>query len=159
MARTRVPATALAALIAALAAGCSQSEPDQAPDACLAGAQAYIDALEAAPGEVRLAGETPISECLPEDQEGGELAEVGSAMVTAATRLNGEALRDPGGDATVQLGYLIGAAEAAAEDSAGIHRDLILRLNTAARFDPSGQPSAEFERAFERGYEAGQETG
>src|SRR5262245_37106436 len=159
MGRTLIPVTALAALLIAFAAGCSKSEPDQAPSACLEGPQAYIDALQVATAEARLAGARPIADCLPGDQEGGELAEVGSAMVTAATRLNEEALRDPGGAATVQLGYLIGAAEAAAEDSAGIHSDLILRLNTAARFDPSGEPSAEFERAFERGYKAGRETG
>lgn len=142
-----------------IAAGCSKSESEQAPVACLEGPDAYLAALADAPGEVRLGGETPISDCLPEDQEGGELAEVGSAMITTATRLNEEALRKPSGAASVQLGYLVGAAEAAAEDSAGIHSDLIRRLNTAARFDPTGEPSAEFEAAFERGYEAGRETG
>ena len=39
----------------------------------------------AAPGAVRLGGETPISECLAENQSAGDLARVGEAMLEAAT--------------------------------------------------------------------------
>ena len=40
-----------------------------------------MKALEGAPGEVRLDGETPIGDCLAENQKGGDLATVGTAMV------------------------------------------------------------------------------
>ena len=159
MPAARIPAVALAAALAVLAAGCSKSENESAPDACLEGPGVYLDALRAAPAEVRLDGEAPISDCLPPGQEGGELAEVGSAMITAATRLNAAARREAGGEEALSLGYLIGAAQRGAEDTAGIHTDLIRRLNTAARFDPSGTPPAAFERIFGRGYQAGREDG
>ena len=78
-ARARKPA-ALALGIAVLLAGCSSSEDEEAPAACLAGSDAYLTALRAAPGEVRLQGETPISDCLTPDQEGGQLASIGKEM-------------------------------------------------------------------------------
>jgi hypothetical protein len=53
----------------------------------------------------------------------------------------------------------VGAAERGAEETSGIHGDLILRLNAAARFSPAGPPSPAFRRAFERGYEAGRDSG
>jgi hypothetical protein len=158
MRRARTPA-ALAITLAAVVLGCSKSEPEEAPVACLEGPGVYLQALRAAPGEVRLQDETPISDCLTQGQGGGELAEVGATMITVATRLNEEARSAPRSRRTVQLGYLIGAAERGAEDTSGIHQDLILRLNTAARFSPSGRPSPEFRRTFERGREAGRETG
>lgn len=159
MRRAAIPAAVAGLALAALTAGCSKSEPDQAPAACLEGPDAYIEALRGAPAEVRLREETPISDCLPPDQEGGELAQVGGAMIVAATRLNKEARGAAGGDAPVQLGYLVGASESAAEESAGIHADLLLRLTSAARFSPSGESSEQFERGYERGREAGREGG
>ena len=159
MPAARIPAVALAAALAVLAAGCSKSENESAPDACLEGPSAYLDALRAAPAEVRLDGEAPISDCLPPGQEGGELADVGSAMIIAATRLNEEARENRGGQAAIELGYLLGAANRAAEDSGGIHRDLILRLGAAATFSPSGKPAPGFERSLARGREAGGKTG
>jgi hypothetical protein len=153
--------TAMAAALAALAlvfAGCSSDEDEETPSACLDGSSAYLQALRTAPGEVRLDGETPISDCLTPEQEGGELAEVGSTMIEAATALNREARADPSGAATMQLGYLIGAVGAGADS---IHADLVRRLNAAARFSPggSGLLPAEFERTFGQGYAAGQESG
>ena len=91
--------------------GCSSSEDEDAPAACLGGADAYIAALRAAPGEVRLDGETPISDCLTPDQEGGQLAAIGKEMIAAATELNAAAQEEPGGPAALQLGYLVGAVE------------------------------------------------
>jgi hypothetical protein len=114
-------------------------------------------ALERAPGEVRLGGTTPISACLVSEQEAGELANVGQEMIVAATRLNAEARQDPEGEASVQLGYLIGAVAKGAD---AIHTDLVRRLNAAARFSESGGTlPAGFERAFGRGYTAGQRSG
>lgn len=156
--RAPIHAVAVAASVAAVLAGCSKSENEQAPAACLEGPAAYERALRAAPGEVRLGEDTSISDCLVSGQEGGELAEVGSSMVSAATRLNQRARETPGGHAPVELGYLVGAAERGAEDTSGIHEDLIRRLTAAARFAPAGIPP-EFESSYETGFEAGQESG
>jgi hypothetical protein len=154
------PRARVAALVAMLAvvAGCSNSEPERAPVGCLSGPGAYLRALRAAPDEVRLQGGTAISECLTSAQEGGELANVGSDMVRAATELNQEALQGSS-DAAVQLGYLVGAAQRGAEETGGIHEDLIRRLNAAARYSRGGTPGAAFERSFGRGFAAGQESG
>jgi hypothetical protein len=143
----------------ALLAGCG-SEEEETPTACLGSAGDYLDALEAAPGAVRLEGDTAISDCIVPAQEGGELSQVGSATVDAATRLNAEARREPSGDATVQLGYLVGAIQEGAADTGGIHADLVRRIDTAARSSGSGEAfSAAFERAFGEGYAAAQEGG
>jgi hypothetical protein len=144
------------ALAALLAPGCSSSEDEEAPSACLAGSDAYLEALQAAPGEVRLEGEAPISDCLTPEQEGGQLASIGEQMVKAATELNVAAQRDPTGEEALQLGYLVGAVERGSE---GIHADLVRRINTAARYSPDGLMPAEFERTFGEGYNAGLESG
>jgi hypothetical protein len=158
--RTSV-ALLLVALAVAPAAGCGDDDAGEAaPTACLGGERTFLMALEGAPDEVLLDGATPISACLVEGQSGGELATVGEAMVGAATELNSDALRDPGGEATVQLGYLVGAVQEGAAATGGIHEDLVRRLDAAARYAPAAQaPSAEFERAFGEGYAAGQAQG
>ena len=107
-----------------------RQQDDSTPVACLEGRRTYLTALEDAPGEVMLDGEAPISECLAENQQAGDLATVGEAMVAAATKLNAEARAEPGGDANLQLGYLIGAAQRGAEGTEGIHADLIRRLSS-----------------------------
>jgi hypothetical protein len=150
-----------AAAIGALAAGvaaCSSQEDEETPSACLSDAAAYLQALRAAPGEVRLEGTTQISDCLIPEQDGGELARVGSAMIGAATELNGEALADPGGQAAIELGYLSAAVSRGADP---IHADLSRRVTSAAQFSPEGSGALppEFLRTFGRGYEAGRETG
>jgi hypothetical protein len=148
-------ALAVASATLALLAGCGSDDGDEAPSACRADSRTYLEVLRAAPGPVRVDG-IPISDCLTPSQEGGELAQIGEQMVVAATQLNAEASRDPGGRAAVQLGYLIGAASKGADS---IHADLILRLNSAARFSAGEAPPPAFNRAFNRGYEAGQESG
>ena len=78
-------------------------------------------------------------------------------MIVAATKLNGEARRDPGGPAAVELGYLIGAVSKGADP---IHTDLVRRLNASAHFnEAAGALPASLERAFGRGYEAGRQSG
>jgi hypothetical protein len=149
----------LAMIAAAIVAGCGKQD-NSTPVACLQGANAYLRALEGAPGEVLLAGETPISDCLARNQEGGELATVGEALVEAATRLNAEGRARPGGEANLQLGYLLGAVERGAEKTEGIHSDLVRRLTVAARFAPGAQPlTAEFLVTYRRGFDAGRERG
>jgi len=151
MRRFAIPILALTLL----AAGCS-GDDDSTPVACLEGATPYLLALKDAPGEVRLADGTAISECLVENQSGGDLAEVGATMLAAATELNATARGGPGGAANLQLGYLLGAAQRGAENTEGIHAELIRRLSAAARYSPDNEPlSPAFRRAYRRGYDAG----
>ena len=148
---------ALAALGATVLAGCGSTQEDQAPAACLASSAAYLRALRAAPGEVQLGGDTPISACLVPNQEAGQLANVGQQMIITATKLNEQARKDPAGTAALELGFLLGAASKGADP---IHTDLIRRLNSAARFSETGGTlSADFERAFGHGYAAGRQSG
>jgi hypothetical protein len=152
-------AIVLALLLAALAGGCGNQD-DSTPVACKEGAEAYLAALDAAPGTVALNDGTPIGECLAENQQGGDLATVGAAMVAAATELNAEARRRPASDGALRLGYLIGAAQRGAERTEGIHADLIRRLTVAARYAPGRQPlSPAFLAAYQRGYDAGHAAG
>ncbi|HET7444294.1 MAG TPA: hypothetical protein VFJ57_06520 [Solirubrobacterales bacterium] len=150
----------LVSVTALLVAGCGSQNDDSTPVACREGTGAYLKALRAAPGRVTLGDETLISECLAENQQAGDLATVGEAMVAAATKLNTEARVQPGGDAAVELGYLLGAAERGAEKTEGIHADLIRRLTVAARFAPADDPlPAEFLDAYREGFDAGRENG
>jgi hypothetical protein len=140
-----------------LAAGCGNSQDDQAPAACLVGNESYLKALERAPASVLLGSTTPISDCLVPQQEAGQLASIGQEMVVAATKLNNEARRDPSGRAPLELGYLLGAVSKGADP---IHTDLVRRLNSSAHFSETGGAlPASFERAFGRGYAAGQRSG
>jgi hypothetical protein len=141
------------------AAGCG-SQDESTPVACLEGPAAYEKALAAAPGEVLLGGETPISDCLVRNQQGGDLATVGEAMVTVATKLNAEARAEPGGNAALQLGYLLGAAQRGAEHGEGIHADLLRRLIVAARYTPGKQPPPpRLPSAYREGFDAGHSGG
>jgi hypothetical protein len=144
----------LACALAALAAGCG-SQDDSTPAACLEGADAYLAALDSAPDAVKLDGETPISDCLAENQQAGDLAAVGGAMLKAATELNAEARAKPGGAANLQLGYLLGAAQRGAGRTEGIHADLIRRLGVAARHSSEGPLPAGFLGTYARGFDAG----
>lgn len=149
----------IALLALAVLAGCGQPN-DSTPVACLEGEGAYLKALDAAPGEVKLGGETLISECLAENQKAGDLATVGTALVGVATKLNAEARAEPGGDANLRLGYLLGAAERGASQTDGIHAELIRRLTSAARYSPDNRPpSADFLRVYREGFDAGQAGG
>lgn len=145
--------------LAVAALGCG-SQSDSTPVACLEGSGAYEKALRKAPGEVRLAGETPISDCLASNQQAGDLARVGEALIETATKLNAEGRENPDTNAALQLGYLIGAARRGAADSEGIHADLLRRLTVAARFAPDKQPlPSTFLREYRTGYAAGKAKG
>jgi hypothetical protein len=151
---------ALVVVGALLVAGCGGQNDDSTPVACLEGTDAYVRALQVAPDVVEVGAETPISECLAENQQAGDLATVGEAMIEAATKLNSEARAQPGGDADLELGYLLGAAERGAEKTEGIHTDLIRRLTVAARFAPADDPlPPDFLDAYREGFDAGREKG
>jgi hypothetical protein len=142
-----------------LVTGCGQPS-DTTPVACLEGEAAYLEALEKAPEAVKLAGETPISDCLAENQKAGDLGTVGTALVGATTALNREARAGPGGAANLRLGYLIGAAERGAAQTNGIHAELIRRLTAAARYSPDNRPlPPAFLRAYRKGFDAGEASG
>ena len=152
----------LAGVVAALVvAGCGSDDAPSTPTACLAPASGYLRALAAAPGEVRLDGATPISSCLVADQPTGTLQTVGKSVIDAATELNRQILEGGDRKRVVELGYLVGAVQEAASGTGGIHRDLVLRLDSAARYSGPGEKpfGAAFERAFGAGYAAGQQTG
>jgi hypothetical protein len=152
-------AIALTCLLAALAGGCGKQD-DSTPVACLQGKEIYLAALADAPGAVKLAGDTPISECLAENQQGGELATVGEALVETATELNGEARDVPTSSAALRLGYLIGAAQRGADGTEGIHADLIRRLTVAARYAPGREPlPSAFLATYREGFNAGHADG
>lgn len=154
--RARI-AIALSALV--VLAGCGSTD-GSTPVACLEGAGPYLRALEDTPGAVKLQGDTPISSCLTENQAGGALANVGTAMVAAATELNADARVRPGGAANVQLGYLVGAAQRGADGTQGIHAELLRRLAAAARYSPDNRPlPATFLDAYQRGFDAGHSRG
>jgi hypothetical protein len=153
--RLSTPALCLSGLLALLAIGCG-GPSDTTPVACLEGANSYLAALEDAPGEVKLSGDTPISDCLAENQQGGDLAAVGAATIETATELNAKARENPGGTENLQLGYLLGAAQRGADETGGIHAELIRRLAAAARYSPDNHPlPPRFLRAYRQGYDAG----
>jgi hypothetical protein len=155
----RLALTALLPALAAFFAGCGGTG-DSTPVACLEGSGAFLNALGDAPGEVRLSGSTPISDCLAENQQAGDLASVGTAMLAAVTKLNAEARAEPGGTANLQLGYLLGAAQRGADGTAGIHAELVRRLSAAARYSPgNGALPPAFLRTYRCGYDAGLERG
>jgi hypothetical protein len=132
--------------LALLAPGCGGSD-DSTPVACLEGPAFYLTKGQ---DGVR------ISDCLSENQSGGDLANVGAAMLAATTKLNTEARAEPGGAANLQLGYLLGAAQRGSEDTEGIHAELLRRLAAAARYSPENRPlPPAFQRTYRRGYEAG----
>jgi len=153
------PPLVVVILLGLSAIGCGATN-DTTPVACLGGPSPYLAALQDVPGAVKLQGGTPIGGCLVENQKAGDLAAVGTAMVTAATRLNAEARAEPGGVAAVRLGYLVGAAARGASGTNGIHADLLRRLDAAARYSPGGRPlSPAFLRAYRKGFDAGEARG
>lgn len=151
---------AVCCLLAAVAAGGCGNRDEETPVACLEGSGAYLRALKAAPGAVSLGGETPLGDCLAENQKGGELATVGTALLAAATKLNAEARAEPGGEANLELGYLLGAAERGADDTEGIHAELLRRLAAAARYSPDNRPlPPAFTHTYQEGFDAGNASG
>jgi hypothetical protein len=143
------------ALAGALVAGCGSKGSTAAPVACAGTAHDYLEALQPAPGAVRLDGEMAISDCFT----GEEDPNVAHAVIGAVSRLNAQARRDPAGPAAVRLGYLAGAVHKGTAHVPS-EADLVRRVDTAARYAPGGgSMGAAFERAFGKGYAAGEATG
>lgn len=159
MRRRLIPSLLFLLSLAVVAAGCGSKDPET-PIACRDGAGAFTAALASAPGKVTLDDGTPISACLAPNQSGALLGQVGLGMTRAASRLSSEARSDPGGQANVALGYLVGAARKGAEDTAGIHAELIRRIEASAGYSPGGAPlPPAFEKAYQEGLSAGRDSG
>jgi hypothetical protein len=161
----RAPRTTLALLplvaAAMLLAGCGGSQKDErTPVACDEGKAVILDGLHGAPGEVLLAGETPISGCLVIGAEEGEIADLGEGALAAATQLSAEARARPGGRANLELGYLLGALTRGGADTEGVHSELLRRLTVAAEYVPQGETlSPRFVATYEKGFAAGRGHG
>ena len=77
-------------------------------------------------------------------------------MVAVATSLNARARAGGGEAAARRLGYLVGAARRGAENTDGIHANLVARLESAAEFSPGGVgPPQVIEDAYRAGIAAG----
>ena len=151
--RRALPASC--AVILLILSGCGSKASTTVPAACVQPASAYLNALRAAPRPVLLSGGTAISDCFT----GAEDAAVAQSVIKAASALNTQARRGPGGRTTVELGYLAGAVH---QGTAHVpsDADLVRRVDAAARYNPhGGSLGAAFERAFGKGYAAGEATG
>jgi hypothetical protein len=146
----RAASLALAACVAALAA-CGDGDQG-VPAACTDGSDAVRAALRGAPGAVRIDG-SPLSECLAEDSDGGDVQRVGTGFLEAAAALADRARANPEGRAALELGYLLAAARRGGSRAQGIYTELLRRLEQEARtVDTRSQ-------AFRRGERAGRREG
>jgi hypothetical protein len=143
---------ALPAVLTALAVvGCgAQHEPLSV--LCTEGAPPIERALRRAPAAVALADGTPLSKCVADARDIGELQSFGFIVTRLADRLADRAT--VGGAAALRLGYLIGAARRGAQHSEGVPNELVHRLEVTARRVPArAQP------VLERGLRAGERAG
>jgi hypothetical protein len=135
-------------LLVALLAGCGANTQRALPSACTTkGPEPIAKALAAAPATVRVDG-VSLSSCFSRESNNADIQVMGGNLLAVAQRLHDTAASDPGGDAAVQLGYLLGAARRGAR-STGVHEELVRRLES------EGIRSA----AFSRGRRAGLATG
>lgn len=142
-----------AVVIAAAAALCGCGDSDErVPAACKEGEDAVRAALRSAPGAVRVDG-TPLSGCLSEEADAGELQVVGTAFVDSAAGLAREARRRPEGHAALELGYLVGAAHRGARSTQGVPSELLRRLDQELLTIDTRS------RAYRRGRRAGRADG
>jgi len=148
-----VPAVAAFTLAAT---GCGDPAPTPLAGGCTAGPEAIIEALRAAPGRVALDDGTPLSRCVADGTDEGELQTVGIAFSHAAERLRETAETDP--QAALRLGYLVGATQKGAARTNGVMAELVRRIEvTTGRTSDDASPAAR--RALQEGLTAGAESG
>jgi hypothetical protein len=150
------PALAALALAAGAAVGCGGPGPSPLADGCTAGPEAIIAALGAAPGRVVLEDGSPLSQCVSNGTDEGELQTVGIAFSRAAERLRDTAETDP--EAALRLGYLGGVTQKGAARTNGVMAELVRRIEiVAGRTSDDASPAAR--RALQEGLAAGADVG
>ena len=127
--------------------GCGNDE-HRVPVACLDGG--VRTALAGAPGDVRLDGDTRLSECFNRAAAPAEIQQVGAVFLGAAEQLAARARSRPHSAAALQLGYLIGAVRHGAGHTQGIHYETrrrieqeLIGVNTKAREFVTGERAGE----------------
>ena len=144
-----VPAFAALAL---LAAGCGGQAPTPLADGCTGAPEAILAALRTAPEPVLLEDGTPLSRCVADGTDDGELQTVGITFSRAAERLRDTAETDP--RAALQLGYLVGVTQKGAARTNGVMAELVRRIEVVAgRTADDATPAAQ--RALTEGIAAG----
>ena len=144
---------AIAAVVGVVAAGCGTSETPPPSAECTAEPAAVTRALAKAPGEVRLADGTALSDCVRRAESDAELQNLGLVLTGVAEDLEASAPSAP--RAALQLGYLIGAARRGAPSESSIQAELVHRLERSGAVTLS----AEAERALAEGMRAGERGG
>lgn len=132
--------------------GCSREGREALPAACREGEATVREALRAAPAEVRIDG-TPLSSCLGDESDSGELRDVGTAYLDVAASLSTAAEKDPDGPEATQLGYLIGAVRRTKSAEQGVNYEMVRRLEQELLPVDTDTP------AFRRGEQAGRRGG
>ena len=151
-----VPLRMALALGAALAAGCGAPGPTPLADGCISSPEPILTALEAAPGRVVLEDGSPLSRCIADGTDDGELQNVGITFSGAAERLRRTARTDP--EAALRLGYLVGVTQKGAARTAGVMAELVRRIEVSAgRTQEDATPAAA--AALRRGIAAGAAAG
>ena len=117
----------LCLLLALCIAGCSREGREALPAACREGAPTVREALRAAPADVRIDG-TPLSACLGDESDSGELRDVGTAYLDTAASLSSAAVKEPDSPEATQLGYLIGAVRRSESAEQGVNYEMVRRL-------------------------------
>ncbi len=150
--RVRLRALLVLCASAASLAGCGRQEPTAVDPACREGSGTMLRALRRAPAPVTVAGK-PLSTCLRDAGDGGDLRDVGIGYLDAAAALATAAEREPDGPEALRLGYLVGAAHRGASSDQGPASELVRRLDTEATRADRGSP------AYRRGERAGRRAG
>lgn len=153
--RAVVRLIAVAALTAALAlsaAGCDE-DPPALPLACTEGEAPIRKALEAVPGDVRLADGTRLSTCVERARNDAQLSTMGHLLTAVAEDLGIRARDERDPVAARRLGFLAGAVQRGSDRTTGIQAELARRIaRSAVKLDDSGP---EIQRALVEGTEAG----
>lgn len=144
--------TAAACAVALLAIGCSTEDQSPVPVECKATPEAVARALERAPEPVTLGG-TSIPDCFTRASDPADIQAMGLALTETAADLSASARARPESEAAVRLGYLVGAVEAGASGTQGIHDELMRRLRQELVGVNTGSS------AFREGERAGRESG
>jgi hypothetical protein len=147
-----------AALLALMLAGCATVQEDPMPAACLAAPASIAQALERAPGPVRLAGGTRLSTCVSHARTDADLQALGVSLTAAADTLRDRVAHDAA--AAAGLGYLVAAVRAGVAANQGLASQLGRRVEGATALDGAAPAvRAAAQAAFARGLRAGSSSG